>query len=96
MLIYSSGRLLTIVLPDYEQSNRAGAYMAAVGQFLHSNERAYLDPFEGQGVTAQDGSFIPFETRPNVLYRLSETEGASFEEVYRIRRLKGAERTTRR
>jgi hypothetical protein len=82
--IYSNGRLLTIVLPDYQQSTRAGAYMAAVGQFLHSNERAYLDPFEGQGVTAQDGSFIPFETRPNVLYRLSETEEASFEEVYRI------------
>jgi hypothetical protein len=84
MLVYSNGRALTIVLPDYEQSTRAGAYMAAVGRFLRSNERAYLDPFEGQGVSAQDGSFVPFETRPNVLYRLTETEEASFEEVYRI------------
>ena len=84
MLVYSNGRALTIVLPDYEQANRAGAYMAAVGRFLRTNERAYLDPFAGQGVTGKDGGFIPFETRPNVLYRLTETEEASFEEVYRI------------
>jgi len=84
MLVYSNGRALTIVLPDYEQANRAGAYMGAVGNFVRYHERAYLDPFEGQGVTAKDGSFHPFEVRPNVLYRLTTTEEASFEEVYRI------------
>ena len=84
MLVYSSGRALTIVLPDYEQANRAGAYMGAVGNFVRYHERSYLDPFEGQGVTGSDDSFIPFETRPNVLYRLTTTEEASFEEVYRI------------
>lgn len=84
MLVYSNGRALTIVLPDYEQANRAGAYMAAVGRFLRTNERAYLDPFEGQGVADKDGTFVPFETRPNTLYRLTATEEASFEEVYRI------------
>lgn len=76
--------MLTIVLPDYEQANRAGAYMAAVGRFLRTNDRAELGAFEGQGVTGRDGSFIPFETRPNVLYRLTATDEASFEEVYRI------------
>jgi len=84
MLVYSNGRALTVVLPDYEQANRAGAYMAAVGQFLRTNEGSVLEPFEGQGVTGKDGTFIPFETRPNTLYRLTATEEASFEEVYRI------------
>jgi hypothetical protein len=84
MLVYSAGRALIVVLPDYRQASLAGAYMGAVGRFLYSNDRAELDPFAGQGVTTQDGRSLPFETRPNVLYRLAATEGASFEEVYRI------------
>ena len=84
MLVYSDGRALTIVLPDYQQARLAGSYMGAVGAFVRYHERAYLVPFEGQGVTGGDGTFIPFETRPNVLYRLTTSEEASFEEVYRI------------
>ncbi len=84
MLVYSNGRALVVVLPDYQQASLAGAYMGAVGRFLRSNDRGELDPFTDQGVTTKDGRYLPFETRPNMLYRLTATEDASFEEVYRI------------
>ena len=84
MLVYSDGRAVVVILPDYEQAQLAGSYMGAVGRFLRSNDRDELDPFIGKGVTATDGRLLPFEVRPNVLYRLAASEEASFEEVYRI------------
>ena len=84
MLVFSKGRALTLLLPDYEEANHAGAYMAAVGQFLRTNDGSLLAPFVGQGVRDAKGEFHPFEVRPNVLYRLNLTEEASFEEVYKI------------
>jgi hypothetical protein len=84
ILVYSKGRALHIVLPDYQQAYRLGQYMSAVGQFLRTNDRSLLEPFAGQGVTDAGGTLHPFEVRPNVLYRLANTEEASFEDVYRI------------
>ncbi|MHB1325172.1 MAG: hypothetical protein ACYC0L_03045 [Thermoleophilia bacterium] len=84
MLIYTGGRELIVILPDYSSAQLAGRYMAAVGQFLDSNDPADLKEFVGQGVSDADGQFHPFEIRENVLYRLSETQTESFQDVYKI------------
>ncbi len=84
MLIYTRGREIVVVLPDYDSARLAGRYMAAVGQFLESNDPTHLEEFVRQGVGDAEGQFHPFETRKNVLYRLSETQTESFQDVYKI------------
>jgi hypothetical protein len=58
--------------------------MSAVGQFLTTNDPASLLPFIGQSVTDIRSKAHPFETNPHTLYRLAETGGDSFEQIYRI------------
>jgi hypothetical protein len=84
MLIYTRGRELIVILPDYRSALLAGRYMAAVGSFLESNDPAALSEFVGQGVSDAGGHFHPFEMRENVLYRLTETQTESFQDVYKI------------
>jgi hypothetical protein len=84
MLIYTEGRDLIVVLPDYQSAHLAGKYMSAVGHFLVTNDPSGLAEFAGQGVRDQGGIFHPFEVHPNTLYRLSETGPDSFEAVYKI------------
>ena len=83
MLLYSLGEALTIDVHPTEAS-RIGAYMHAVGEFLMSNDPAFLTPFRGQGVTDTKRRFHPFETSENRLYRLILTGTETFEAVYRI------------
>ena len=84
MLIYSEGEARTITVADYESASLIGRYMSAVGQFLNSNDPDFLTPFEGEFVTDIQGRTYLFETRPNVLYRLSAAETETFEQIYRI------------
>ena len=84
MLVYSEGRAFVVRLPGYAEADAVGRFMGAVGEFVESNDPLVLEPFVGQGVTDASGKWVSFETRPNVLYRLDETEGDSFEDVYRI------------
>jgi hypothetical protein len=58
--------------------------MQAVKSFLSTNFTGFLKPFEGRGVSDIFGKYHPFETHPNVLYRLDATATETFEDVYRI------------
>jgi hypothetical protein len=84
MQVYSEGKLRVITVPGYEPAARIGRYLSAVGQFLETNDPAHLAPFVGESVTDVKGREYVFETRPNVLYRLSELGAETFEQVYRI------------
>lgn len=84
MLIFSRGRELRVILPDYESAHRAGRYMGAVAEFLRTNDASMLEEFAGQGVTDTKGVSHPFETGENTLYRLAETQTEPFQAVYRI------------
>lgn len=84
VLIFSNGRSLPITVGDFESASRAGTYMSAVGHFLNTNDRSALLPFAGQSVNDIGGKTYPFETRPNVLYRLSAAGEHTFEQIYRI------------
>jgi hypothetical protein len=81
---FSGGHVHTIVVPGYESAALVGRYMAAVREFLRTNDRDHLIPFIGEWVTDVDGKVYPFETRPNVLYRLHASGIEPFEEVYRL------------
>lgn len=84
MPLFSGGKEHHIIVADYDVAFQIGRYMAAVSQFLASNDATILEPFIGQSVVDEKGRRYSFETRPNVLYRLSQSRNESFEQVYRI------------
>jgi hypothetical protein len=83
MPIFSGGRQLAITV-NTKSASLVARYMSSVGQFLKSNDPKFLAEFKGLGVKDVKGTFHPFETDPNTLYRLSSAGGEPFEEMYRI------------
>ncbi|MGO9682250.1 MAG: hypothetical protein ACLPTZ_06595 [Beijerinckiaceae bacterium] len=84
MLLFSDGRVLQVVVGDFDAASKIGRFMSAVGEFLRTNNRAVLSEFEGVSVTDVSGKAHVFETRPNALYRLASAHDQSFEHIYRI------------
>jgi hypothetical protein len=84
MLIYSDGQSLAITVGDFKTASQVGLFMAAAKRFLTSNDPDHLVPFVGRSVVDMAGKRHPFETRPNVLYRLASSATETFEQVYRI------------
>lgn len=58
--------------------------MSAVGWLINHNDPSRLSEFVGANVTDMNRKQYPLETRPNVLYRLSQSGAPSFEDVYRV------------
>ncbi len=83
MLLYSRGRDVEVVVRAAEAA-KIGRFMGAVSQFLETNDASVLAPFAGQSIVDAKGKRHPFETDPNALYRLADTGGSTFEDVYRI------------
>ncbi len=84
MLLYSNGDAIVVTVPDLRSAKIVGAFMSHVGEFLNSNEPAFLTLFEGQGIADVEGVWHPFETDPEALYRLAHTGSETFEQVYAI------------
>jgi hypothetical protein len=84
LLIFSGGREHIVTVGSYRAARLVGQYMSAVGAFLGSNDKSYLEPFIGKSVKDKSGKSWPLETRPNTLYLLSHSGGDSFEQIYRI------------
>lgn len=84
MLLFSGGRVLQVVVGDFDAASKIGRFMAAVGKFLQTNEPEGLREFEGASVADISGKIHVFETRPNALYRLASAHDQSFEHIYRI------------
>jgi hypothetical protein len=84
MLLYSDAKSLPITVANAQTASAVGRFMAAVGRFLEANDRSVLTPFVGQSVRDINGREYPFETRPNILYRLSAAGEHAFEQIYRI------------
>jgi hypothetical protein len=81
---FSGGREFTLRVQGYNVAAKIGSYMSAVKQFLATNDTSFLEPFAGNSIVDVKGKRYPFETRPNVLYRLTASSTDSFEEVYKI------------
>ncbi len=82
--VFSGGRALKIVVPGYAEAELVGRYMAAVGEFLRTNNASNLRPFVGEQVADMNSRTYLLETRPNLLYRLHALGVEPFEQVYRI------------
>lgn len=83
MTVLSAGRAQNLILKDFENASRNGRHLAAVGQFLASNDAQLLIPFEGKYVMDADGDKHIFETDPNFLYMINRP-GEPYEQVYRL------------
>lgn len=83
MPIFSAGQRHVVVI-DEATASIIGRYLNAVGQFLASNNPEVLREFLGTTINDLDGSQYILETRPNVLYGLTQIEPEVEEQVYRI------------
>jgi hypothetical protein len=81
--IYSRGQIVELWLPD-DEATKAGEYLSAVSRFLPTGEISHLKPFVGEGVRNTSGTFHPFETGGNTLYRLDSKGELSVPEIYKI------------
>lgn len=81
--IFTGGKQLAITVRS-RTASLIGKYNSAVGQFLRTNNPDVLAEFAGRAVKDVHGKTYPFETNPNLLYRLSSAGGEPFEDIYRI------------
>src|SRR5271166_6724139 len=84
MLLFSDGRVLQVVVGDFDSASKIGRFMSAVGEFLRTNKPAVLSEFEGVSVADVAGKIHACETRRNALYRLASAHDQSFEHICRI------------
>jgi hypothetical protein len=82
--VFSGGRAHEITVAGYAEAELVGRYMAAVGEFLRTNDAANLRPFVGEWVNDTTGRPYLLETRPNTLYRLHASGVEPFEQIYKI------------
>lgn len=84
MPIFAGNRQIAISVRS-RAASLIGRYMAAVRNFLRTNDPKFLVDFKDVSVRDVRGKPHKFQTDPNVLYRLSSAGGEPFEEMYRIR-----------
>jgi hypothetical protein len=82
--LFTDGKSIVVTVRTLAAARLAGRYMSAVGHFVRTNDPTFLDPFVDRSVTDTSKTKHEFETRPNVLYRLTLSESETFEQVYRI------------
>lgn len=84
MTVITDEEAREITLRDFEQASLNGKHLAAVGEFLRTNDIDRLRPFEGRAVIDATGQSHPLETNPNALYRLAAAGDEVFHEIYRL------------
>ena len=84
MMVLSNGEARQMRLRDFNQASLNGRHLAAVRNFLNSNDRDFLTEFEGQSVIDAKGKAQLLETDPNALHRLASAGDAVFHEIYRL------------
>src|SRR5262249_13314772 len=79
MLLFSDGRVVQVVVGDFTSASKVRRFMSAVSRLLRTNNPAGLREFDNASVADVSGRTHPFETRPNILYRLASAHDQSFE-----------------
>lgn len=82
--IIVKGDQRAIVVPSFSDASVAGRYWNASGRFVREGDIEILRPFEGKGLTDVKGTFHPFETDPNELFRFALKDEPAFHEIYAI------------
>ena len=83
-VVVSDGQVRDIRLRDFDQASLNGSHLAAVGDFIRTNDRELLEPFEGRSVIDVNGKAHPLETDPNELHRIAAQGEGQFHEIYRL------------
>ena len=84
MIVISNGQAEERELRDFDNASLNGRHLAAVREFLASNDDTLLNPFVGKSVEDVHGQSYPLETDPNALYRLAAAGSEVFHNVYRL------------
>lgn len=71
VMLFTRGRSEQVQFNNPEQVSRAMSFMASVRHFKDTQDISVLERFRGESVCDLHGTIHPFETRPNLLYRLS-------------------------
>lgn len=82
MLMATRGKTRVVSVP-YDAASDVGRHWVAVNKFLETNDTSYLLDFIGKGLRDTEGRFHPFETRPNVLWKLDSIGELNFIDIYR-------------
>ena len=84
MTVISDGKAQELRLRDYDQSSLNGEHLSAVREFIRTNERELLLPFDGRAVIDAKGKAHPLETDPNELHRIAAQGDELFTDIYRL------------
>lgn len=84
MTVLSNRRARRLILKNFESASLNGRHLAAVAQFLTSQDAHLLTQFEGQSVTEASGLTHLLETDLNNLYEIANSGKAVFEQIYRL------------
>jgi hypothetical protein len=81
--IASRGKQKVVVVSPAEAS-KAAKYSNAAKNFLRTNDRAFLAPFEGASVKDVRGQKHKLETDPNSIHRIAAADEPPFHEIYGV------------
>jgi hypothetical protein len=84
MTVWTDGETKELTFRGFEQASLVGRHSEAVKQFLRTNDRLLLKPFEGQAMIDAKGKSHPLETDPNTIHRVAHAGGDVFTEIYRL------------
>jgi hypothetical protein len=82
-VIFSEGRMVSIIVSDAETNSIIGTYLNAVLRLLDTNDSTALKRFRHVSVRDVAGHKYRLEVNPNVLYRLAHAERETPEDFYR-------------
>lgn len=84
MTVISHGMADVLRLRDFDQASLNGRHLAAVKEFIGTNDRELLLPFEGRAVIDAKGKAHALETDPNALHRIAAQGDEVFHEIYHL------------
>lgn len=84
MTVISDGDIQDVILRGFDEASLNGRHLAAVRNFIGTNDIELLLPFEGVAITDAKGRAHPLETDPNTLHRLAAAGSELFHEIYRL------------
>jgi len=84
MTVISDGKAQELRLRDFDQASLNGQHLSAVREFIRTNDRELLLPFDDRAVIDAKGKAHPLETDPNELHRIAAQGDEVFHEIYRL------------
>ena len=82
--VLTKGAPVQVRVEGYDQAAKAGWAFDLQARFVETGDRDLLAPLTDQSVIDKSGQLRPFETDPNRLYRIFQTEEPVFHEIYQI------------